>query len=192
MNPSESARPAARASRDLQSAVGASPGEPFLFDGFDAPPPGKGAGEESPEVFNALVQGYLPFVRAIDLEGRIRLIPEAEYRQHKAAGVTQIPSTICLDPDRAGPARTLRHNPRKREPKHIMLARALVLLNEHPEWSNRRVARELGIHHSTLSKWPEFEHARQLNQRTRPVGRGRSRNPETLSYDRRLAGFDEE
>lgn len=192
MNPSETARGESYVASDSRPTIGVTPGEQLLFEGFDLRAPSCPDGKGSPEVVHGFVQGYLPFVRVIDLDGRIRLIPEAEYRQHKASGLTEIPSTLCLDPDRAPPPQTMRHAARKRESKHILLAKALLLLREHPEWSNRRLGGELGVHHSTLSTSPEFQHARRLNQRTRPVGYGRHRDPDQLSYDRRPSRIDED
>jgi hypothetical protein len=44
-------------------------------------------------------------------------------------------------------------------PKHEWLARAMLQVKEHPEWSNARIARHVGIDPSGLSRSPEFRAA---------------------------------
>ncbi len=121
----------------------------------------------------AVLSGELPFVPVVDQEGRPRLIPEAEYRQHRAQGVTEIPSTICLDPDQAPPPRAQRHSPCKREPKAVLVSRAIILVRDHPEWSNRQIAEALGVHHTTVGRWAEIQRARRMAVRERPASRSR-------------------
>lgn len=47
-------------------------------------------------------------------------------------------------------------------PKYQWLAGAMLFVKEHPEWSDRKIASEVGKHHSTLSRSPQYQLAAAL------------------------------
>lgn len=49
-------------------------------------------------------------------------------------------------------------------PKKDRLGRAFVLLLEHPDWTNRRIAKAAGVHWTTLSRNRLFKLARKAAQ----------------------------
>lgn len=51
-------------------------------------------------------------------------------------------------------------DPKKREP-YQWLAEALVLLKDHPDWSDRKIAREVGVSPATLSRSKPFQAAKK-------------------------------
>lgn len=49
----------------------------------------------------------------------------------------------------------------RRRSRAEKLAHALTLLKGHPDWTNERIARAVGVVPGTVSKWPEFRRARE-------------------------------
>lgn len=63
-------------------------------------------------------------------------------------------------PNKAPPSRSQTVSTRDRKRK--WLAEALLLRRDHPEWSDRRIAAEVGVAPSTLSRAPEYQRAAGL------------------------------
>jgi len=62
----------------------------------------------------------------------------------------------------------------KGRPNMSKEALALALLVEHPEWSNTRIAKEIGVNRRSLYRWPRFRAARDtLKQGKGDLPRGR-------------------
>lgn len=72
------------------------------------------------------------------------------------------------------PGKTAGGEARKRRPGE-WLALAMLTIREHPEWSDRQVAKEIGVNHSTLSRSKEFQAAAVL-------ARGQRHDYETRGY----------
>jgi hypothetical protein len=76
--------------------------------------------------------------------------------------------------------------------------RALAILAEHPEWSDKRIAAEVPCGRQTLYTWPEFVETREAlrngrakYQRTSTRGKHEMHNEEDASYDEDLDDSDE-
>ncbi len=65
-------------------------------------------------------------------------------------------------------AKKLPRNSPPSSPRHEKVARALVLVSEHPEWTDAHIAREVGVHRSTLYRWSAYRRAKAQYQ----AGRG--------------------
>lgn len=49
---------------------------------------------------------------------------------------------------------------------------AIILLKEHPDWKDNRIAKEAGVNRSSLYRWPEYKLLRQLLLEERSLPRG--------------------
>ena len=70
----------------------------------------------------------------------------------------------------------------RRDKKERGIAHALILVGQHPDWTNKDIAAKVGLDPSTLSRSPEFQRARQTNRAELPKGHVRV-DPDTGQRD---------
>jgi len=54
-----------------------------------------------------------------------------------------------------------------REDRKVRAMRAAIMLQDNPEWSDRRLAKEIGVSSSTIRLWPEISAVRKMLTRDR-------------------------
>jgi len=72
--------------------------------------------------------------------------------------------TTLADNRGAGEGKT----PKQPAPSKVWLAHAMLLVRDHPDWSNARIAGEVHKHPSTLSRCPEYRAAARLARNNHP------------------------
>lgn len=118
----------------------------------------------------AEARARLQLAPVLDSQGRTRFIPQLEYDALVAAGVSRLTVTLHLTPSIPS-----RRKP-KREAREVRALRAVVLLEQHPEWTDAQVADALGVSRPAVLSWPEYRRARRMVVNEPPVYKDREGN----------------
>jgi len=96
-----------------------------------------------------------------DLEARILDLQAIRRKQYQAPPeeAAQAASDAPAPPEEA--------EKQKQRGRHKWLAEALLLVRDHPEWSDTKIAEQVGKHPSTLSRCDEYQAAAALARRQR-------------------------
>lgn len=100
-------------------------------------------------------------------EERERVILELEFEHREA--VANLKKTELSKPAVSSGEADLEN---KDLPKLPGRSTALILLKEHPDWKDNRIAKEAGVNRSSLYRWPEYKLLRQLLLKERSLPRG--------------------
>jgi hypothetical protein len=99
----------------------------------------------------------------------VRFLEEAA----AAKGLPEVAAALCPPPERP-------QEPTRRERRRRWTAEAMILIGEHPDWSDRQIAEVVNVDPSRLSRCEAFRRARQLARQRLAVPKGRcDLDPET-------------